>query len=147
MAERESINRMIYAIGYQRITVEQLESAMDARKVDLLVDVRSVPYSRKYAFNQKRLKGIFGTRYEWHGKLLGGKVGPAQEEGLTFLISESKSRILMIMCMEHSPCDCHRLYDISRRLLEKGVDVTHLFEGREYSTAEMEEICYGWFKK
>lgn len=38
---------MIYTVGYQRHTQETLIALMDSLRIDLLIDVRSSPNSRK----------------------------------------------------------------------------------------------------
>lgn len=133
----------IYSIGYQRLSLEELVSIMESKKVDLLVDVRTTPYSRTPDFNKNRLMKRLGKRYIWKGDILGGKEGPATAAGLLYLIREEKVNILMIMCMEYNPCSCHRFLDISRRLAREGVQVIHLFNGEEKTTDEMERLYYG----
>jgi len=138
---------MIYSIGYQRVTLAQVTKLMDEKGVNLLIDVRSYPNSRhpsKHEFNRNRMETSLGTRYQWLGDVLGGKHGPAKEAGIDRLValSEKGNHTLILMCMEHDPCDCHRLYDISRRLLKRGIDVIHLVDGHEHKTSEVtEEVC------
>jgi len=139
---------MIYSIGYQRVTLAQVLTIMVEKEVRYLVDVRSYPNSRhpsKHEFNRGRLEKGFPAMYRWMGDVLGGKLGPAKEEGIIRLITlhnEPGGHNLMLMCMEHDPCDCHRLYDISRRLLKRGIDVIHLVDGHEHKTSEVtEEVC------
>ncbi|MEW6115649.1 MAG: DUF488 domain-containing protein [Nitrospirota bacterium] len=134
---------MIYSIGYQKRKLSEIVSVMEEKDIDLLVDVRSVPYSRKPEFNRNRLQEALGSRYEWMGEVLGGKKGPAKEIGIKkLLFLHGQGRRLLLMCMEHHPCDCHRLYDISRRLAKRGVEVVHLFDGHEQTTDELsEEAC------
>lgn len=132
---------MIYAIGYQRMTLAEMLCVIEAKKIDLLVDVRSVPYSRKPDFNRNRLEAAFKGKYIWKGDILGGKYGPAAEAGLVYLISESRKKKLLVMCMESCPCDCHRLYDIAHRLAEMGEQVLHFYNGKELTTEKMEAIC------
>lgn len=131
---------MIYAIGYQKMTLGNLLSIMEAKDIRLLADVRSIPYGRKHEFNRRRLEAALGNRYVWKGDLLGGKYGPAKAEGLKWLIETGEKENVLIMCMEGHPCDCHRLYDIARRLGLRGVDVVHFYDG-EKTTKEMEVIC------
>ena len=132
---------MIYAIGYQKLTLQELLAVMEKKAIELLVDIRSVPLSRNPQFNRRSLERALQNRYLWKGDVLGGKWGPASEAGLLFLIKEDRTARLLIMCMEFCPCDCHRLYDVSRRLLAKGVDVKHLYMGAELTTKEMEAKC------
>ncbi len=51
--------------GYQKTTLKEIEAIMDAKGIDLLVDVRSWPYSRnpmKQEFNKNQLSKRFGRR-------------------------------------------------------------------------------------
>lgn len=134
---------MIYSIGYQKRTLQEIRDIMESKDIDLLVDVRSIPYSRKHEFNRNRLQEALGSRYQWLGDILGGKTGPAKEIGIkNLLYLHGQGKTLLLMCMEHHPCDCHRLTDISRRLARKGVPVIHLFDGQERTTDELnEEAC------
>ena len=53
---------MIYSIGYSKWTVDQLLKVMAGRSVDLLVDLRSVPFGRfNPPFNRTNLQRILGT--------------------------------------------------------------------------------------
>ena len=129
---------MIYSTGYQAITVDQLKDLMDRYGITLIVDVRSVPYTRwtaKYQFNRNRMKAAFGPSYQWKGDILGGKQGPATEEGLAYLIALTETAV--ILCMEDDPRRCHRLTDISARLLPLGIEVMHLQGGRIFGTEQL----------
>ena len=146
---------MIYTIGYQNITVEQVEQIMGARGIELLIDVRTNPYSRnplKYEFNKNRLQERFEEQYLWLGDICGGKSGkPVSTKCIKKInedLHEGRGFSLLLMCMENHPCDCHRLYDISRRLMQIGVEVNHLFDGQQKTTAELSEMfCKGRRKK
>lgn len=129
---------MIYSIGYARMTLEALEQTLRERNIDLLIDVRSVPYSRKPGFNRNRLEKQFGVEvYVWKGDILGGKYGPAQEAGIDFLRRLDREGRQVLMCMENDPRDCHRYQDIGVRLLEHGIDVVHLHDGIEETTSQI----------
>jgi uncharacterized protein (DUF488 family) len=118
---------MIYTIGYQRITLDDLKKVMDGLKIDKLIDVRSVPYSRwKPEFNKSALAAALGPRYCWKGYMLGGKTGPLKEEGIEYLANLPADRNYLLMCMEADPRDCHRFQDIGLRLLARGIDITHV---------------------
>lgn len=121
---------MIYTIGYQNLTLEQLRHLMDEKDINLLVDVRSKPYSRKAEFNQNNLKKHLDEKYLWLGHTCGGLTGkPVPEKCLKEIISQAGKNIL-IMCMENYPCDCHRFLDIATRLHKKGIETLHIFDGR-----------------
>ncbi len=129
---------MIYSIGYIKITPEQLEQTIREHNIDLLIDVRSVPSSRKAGFNRKKLEQRFGLEvYVWKGDILGGKFGPALDIGIDYLLQLDKEGKQILMCVENDPRDCHRYQDIGVRLLEHGIDVVHLYDGKAETTSEI----------
>ncbi len=134
---------MIYSIGYQNDTIKEIVGIMDEKGITHLIDVRSVPYSRKPGFNKNFLMKELGYRYIWMGDILGGKSGPAKPAGINKLKElEAAGDVMLLMCMENHPCDCHRLTDIARRLAKAGIRITHIFDGQEKTTEELtEEVC------
>jgi len=132
---------MIYTIGYQKLTVERLVRVMDENKIAVLADVRSIPYGRRHEFNRKNLEKILGPRYAWLGDVLGGKFGPAKPQGLDKLTALAAQFPVLVLCMEHNPCDCHRFRDIGVRLLEKGIDAVHIHDNKELRTSELLISC------
>ncbi len=134
---------MIYSTGYEKRTVPDLEDLMKKYGIVLIVDVRSVPYTRrpdKYEFNRNQMARRFGPAYQWKGDTLGGKHGPATEEGIRYLAGLGDTPILL--CLEDDPLRCHRVTDIAARLLrDHGIDVVHLQGGMELPTSQLlEEI-------
>jgi uncharacterized protein (DUF488 family) len=128
---------VIYTIGYSKWTVEQVRQAMDERGIDVLVDVRSSPYGRfSKGFNRPELIRAFGERYLWKGDTLGGKPGPATDEGMSWLMAQHERGVsLIVLCVEWDPRKCHRLTDIAFRLLSEGIDAVHLLhDGTEHTT-------------
>lgn len=122
---------MLYTIGYHGYTLRSLIAALNEHKIDLLVDVRSVPYSHyDSGFNRENLKRVLGTRYIWKGYCLGGKKGvkqPGYNQCLEWLATQTKTQNVCVMCMESDPATCHRDFwiasDMQRRFK---IDVTHL---------------------
>ncbi len=136
----------IYTIGYQALTLKQIIEIMDEKGVEFLVDVRSVPYSRrpdKFEFNKNRLQEKLGSTYRWMGVMCGGKTGPAKESCIDELQRLSQDSTILLMCMENNPCKCHRFSDLARRLESDDLHVIHIFDGKEMTTAELEEVCDG----
>jgi uncharacterized protein (DUF488 family) len=135
---------MIYTIGYQRNTIEDIERIMTAKNIGLLVDVRSVPYSRnpaKREFNKNRMLQRFcGSCYFWLGEICGGKKGPVGSACIRKLLELATKEDLLLMCLENHPFDCHRYYDIGKRLLDPGrVDAVHIFDGTMVKTSVLME--------
>lgn len=127
---------MIYSIGYQKLTMEDLQRIVRDKEVNFLVDCRSTPYGRRVEFNRKRLEAAFGMAYLFRGDVLGG-FSPINEAAIRWL-AESGSTVHLLLCMEEDPKTCHRHYEIARRLHQYGITVTHLFRGREIKSTELE---------
>ena len=126
---------MIYTIGYQQLTPGRLAELMRDLHIDLLVDVRSVPQSRKKGFSRKALTARFGVHYEWRGDVLGGRGDGPTKAGLAALAKES--RAVLLMCLEHLPGDCHRHHAIAIPLQELGVACRHVVDAEVVPTEEV----------
>jgi uncharacterized protein (DUF488 family) len=119
---------MLYSIGYQKITVDQLISELQRRSIGWLVDVRSKPYSRKHEFNQKQLREaleFYNIAYVWKGDTLGG-FSLIAEADIAELAKWQEDKIACLMCMEADPLKCHRDQEIAIRLMAYGVTVEHI---------------------
>ena len=119
---------MIYSIGYQGRTLQDLISVLQAHGVRTLVDVRSRPYGRRPEFNKTRITAPLqaaGIDYIWSGKYLGG-FSPIQEGEIRSLAEWQENKTVCIMCMERDYKTCHRYSEIGKRLEKYGVQVEHL---------------------
>ena len=132
---------IIKTIGHSNHPIERFVGLLKAGGVALLVDVRSMPYSRRFPqFGRKRLSTTLQAAsidYLWEGEALGGMPGqgggynaaaarPAFGMALERLIGRARGTTLCLMCAEKEPLDCHRTVLVSRRLTEHGVAVEHL---------------------
>lgn len=121
----------LWTIGYHGKTIREVIRLLDDHKIQLLLDVRSRPYSKyNAAFNRNQLIRELGPRYAWAGQCLGGKTGvrqPGYKECLKTLASKVQAMRVCIMCMEADPNRCHRKMWISQDLKELyGIDSIHL---------------------
>ena len=121
---------MIYTIGYQKLrAIDELAEILKTHEIKILLDVRSKPYSRKAAFNKKKLieqLPTHGIRYKWIGEKLGGFAAIADED-IAKLAEYQKGRTICIMCMEADPLKYHRYQEIGERLSDiHGVKADHL---------------------
>jgi len=146
---------IIKTIGHSNHPIERIVDLLQAAGVKLLVDVRSMPYSRRFPqFGRERLSKSLadaGISYVWEGEALGGKPGhgggytelaarPAFKDALGRLVERGTGTTLCLMCAEKEPLDCHRTVLVSRRLAERGVAVEHLLaDGRVRAHAEIED--------
>jgi uncharacterized protein (DUF488 family) len=131
---------MLYSIGYSGLSPQELKRMLDRLGVDVLVDVRAKPMSRKPGFSKKALQTQLGARYAWHGDVLGGPGGggAVQPRGLALLKRlHDSGKTVMIMCLEHKPEHCHRHTDIAAKLLP-AIEVEHVFEDSIVLASELQ---------
>jgi uncharacterized protein (DUF488 family) len=113
-------------------------SLLQHAHIDLLVDVRAYPASRRHSHFARdplsRSLAAAGIAYEWQGAALGGMRAqgylahmqtPEFQQAARSLISMGTERRVCIMCAETDPADCHRAH-ISDWLVAHGERVLHL---------------------
>jgi uncharacterized protein (DUF488 family) len=138
--------RLIYTIGHGNHALPQFLALLSEATIELVVDVRSFPASRYVPhFNKKALQASLagsGIDYLYLGDLLGGRPADYEkghplvyedaikrggfQEGLARLFELSTTNRCAVMCAEKDPNRCHRRYLISRALIRRGVEVTHI---------------------
>lgn len=141
--------RSIYTIGHSNHPMDRLIDLLEAHDVEVLVDVRSQPYSR-YApqFDKRSLEaaiGVAGLKYLYLGKELGGRPDGKEfyddtgrvrysEVAKSPLFLEGAGRLEMgiqkyrvaMLCSEEDPAGCHRRLLVGHFLHGKGVKVLHI---------------------
>jgi uncharacterized protein (DUF488 family) len=139
----------LFSIGHSSHDPRQFLALLRQHGVQLVVDIRSHPVSQ-YAsqFNRASIETLLdgaGIDYEWLGDRLGGRPSGAQfyddeghvlygriaqedwfSDGLAQLVSMASRRLLVMMCSEENPADCHRFLLVTRVLRDLGVTVTHI---------------------
>lgn len=145
---------MIYTIGHSNYKMDDFLSVVSSYGIDIIIDVRSAPYS-KYCpqFNKEVIKNSLdraGIKYLFLGKELGARPDDLScyygrraqfdllrktdlfKKGISRLKEEaSKGGELAIMCSEKNPIDCHRTILISRVLKEEELEVKHILNDAE----------------
>jgi len=144
----------IYTLGHSNRSLDELLEIMSAWKVELLVDVRSLPGSRKFPqFNSESLATVLGDKgIEYlHLKRLGGlrkkqaveSVNRAWESaafrnyadymqteefqaGLSELVDLAERTQTAIMCAEAVPWRCHRQLISDALVGLRHIDVFHI---------------------
>jgi len=145
----------IRTIGHSNHPIERFIELLKAGGVERLVDVRSMPWSRRFPqFGRERLVESLaeaGIAYTWEGEALGGKpkagggydelaTRPEFADAIDRLIADRAGTSLCLMCAEKEPLDCHRTVLVSRRLAERAVPIEHLLaDGTARPHAEIEE--------
>jgi uncharacterized protein (DUF488 family) len=139
----------VFTIGHSNQPLETFLGLLDLHQIEVLVDVRSQPYS-KYTphFSAAELKAAIlrhGLKYLFMGKELGGRPegtefydakgrvnyglvaqSPFFLEGLERLEKGLEKYRVALMCSEENPQHCHRHLLISRVLAERGIEIVHI---------------------
>lgn len=140
---------VVYTIGHSNHSLERFVELLRRHDIQLVVDVRSYPYSRYVPhFNRETLQKALkaqGIHYLFRGKLLGGRPkeqefynqkgevlyehlakAPFFKKGLDEVFQIASSRKLALMCSEENPHSCHRFLLIGKELLKRGVKVFNI---------------------
>ena len=142
----------LYTIGHGNRKLEDFLFILKDFKIDYLIDVRSMPYSKfNPQYNQNELKSILethGITYVFMGETIGGRPKDAScydhqgkvdyevvktkeffLQGLERLKTAYKKDInLVLMCSESKPCECHRSKLIGRVLDIDKIVLKHIDE-------------------
>lgn len=141
--------RPIFTIGHSNHPAEKLGDLLTQHAIELLVDVRSSPYS-KYAsqFNKEPLQDFIATirrEYLYMGTELGGQpdipgfydaaghvrydliaASARFQAGVADLLRLADRRTVGLLCSEENPAECHRHLLLGRVLGERGAVVLHI---------------------
>ena len=142
---------MLFTIGHSTGTQEYFLYLLEAHDVHVLLDVRSVPYSR-YAnqFNKNDLAPFLESHsisYFSAGKPFGARRDDARlypqgyldfeltrqtpifQRGMEHVIARLEaSQNVALMCTEKNPIDCHRAIMVARGFELAGVEVQHILQ-------------------
>ncbi|MEO5931455.1 MAG: DUF488 domain-containing protein [Candidatus Kapaibacterium sp.] len=142
----------IFTIGHSTRTREELVELLKENGVELLLDIRRIPYSRyNPQFNREEMEAMIpghGIIYE-HCTELGG-VKPSQavidrakscsersrgfagymetepfKRGMARALHLASERRVALMCAESDPSHCHRFW-VADALAARGVAVRHI---------------------
>ena len=132
----------IYTIGHSNHQLDDLLALLRRHGIELLVDVRSSPYSRYVPQANRETLARFlesaDIAYRWMGDRLGGKpggqvadydelrAGPGFQQGIVDLLALADRHRTAIMCSEGDHHQCHRYKLITPVLVDHGVHVLHI---------------------
>jgi uncharacterized protein (DUF488 family) len=139
----------IFTIGHSNHPLDRFVELLKAYRIEVLVDVRSHPYSKHAPhFDIQTLKAgvtAAGIKYMFLGKELGGRPkgeefydadgyvlysrvaeSPLFLEGISRLGTGIKRYRVAIMCSEENPAGCHRRLLIGRVLATRGTTIYHI---------------------
>ena len=153
----------IFTIGHSNKTIQEFIRTLDAYKLKLVIDIRTVPKSRHNPqFGERRLAaslkkkgieylhiaGLGGFRHSkkdsinkaWRNLSFRGFADYMQGEefktNLKSLISRSRRKRLVLMCAEAVPWRCHRSL-IADSLLAQGLPVEEIFSPTSHRPHKM----------
>ncbi|MEL7671988.1 DUF488 domain-containing protein [Methanobacterium sp.] len=139
---------MIYMIGHSSMTQESFVDILKSFKIDIVVDVRSSPYSKFVShFNRENIKKSLienDMRYIFLGDYIGGKprdnkyyengkvnyrlisMSDRYSKGINRIIELNNENDIVLTCSEEDPYNCHRHNLITQTLVKKGLEVIHI---------------------
>lgn len=146
---KRATGSVIYTIGYEGLTPGEFLDILNAHNIQVLVDVRELPLSRKPGFSKRSLSNLLeeaGIEYV-HVQSLGAprEVRHAlrqtnnwktyriryekhlnnQSESLDLLVNRSKTLRVCLMCFEADHTTCHRSIITSKLERNKQVSRTN----------------------
>jgi len=156
----------IWTVGHSNHEIETFLNLLTRHRIEVLVDVRSSPYSG-YAshFNKEAIQDPIqqrGIKYLFLGDLIGGRAEGAEfydddgcvlygkvaqsekfGQGIQRLMDGVAKYRVALMCGEEDPSECHRRLLIGRVLGDRGVRVMHIrgdgrIESEEDLAAELQ---------
>lgn len=133
----------LYTVGHSNHPYDDFVALLGRHGVDLVVDVRLVPYSRRFPQYRKdaleRHLPAHGIGYRWLGDALGGikrgsafrsfaekAASPQFRDGLDELRRLAAAHTAAVMCAEREPLDCHRSVLVTRQLRGTGLAIRHI---------------------
>jgi uncharacterized protein (DUF488 family) len=142
----------VYTIGHSAHTAKEFEGLLLGNGIEVVVDIRSAPYSRyapqfdkellqkslaetgiKYLFLGRELGGRpeSPAYYDAHGRVLYGrmKTDPAFAAGIERLERGIANFRVALLCGEEDPACCHRRLLVGRVLAERGHELLHIRAG------------------
>jgi len=144
-------NGVIFTIGQGRKDIDHFLNILCDFKINLLIDVRSNPYSKVSTFSRGELDNILKKRkikYLYLGNELGGENikdvfrknkgslfdilnKNSFREGLKILWKLRKSCKICLFCAEEEPLECHRFLCVGSILKLKGnIEIINILSDR-----------------
>jgi uncharacterized protein (DUF488 family) len=143
----------LFTIGYSKHSLESFLATIQKYKINAIVDVRSIPFSKfKPEFNKDTLNNYLksnnieyvflgnecGARFDDPSCYRNGKTDyklianhKKFQDGLHRIQEGSKKYKIAIMCAEKDPINCHRMILICRNLKDTGIKIFHVLDTDE----------------
>ena len=138
----------LFTIGHSTTEVEDFLARLSAHRIDVIVDVRSSPFSRRFPqYSKDALRSSLianGIKYLFLGVQLGARRTengcyvngvaeygliaqlPAFKEGISRVARGAQDFRVALMCAEHDPLTCHRTILVCRALKEHIPEIRHI---------------------
>lgn len=154
----------IWTVGHSNQSFEAFARLLLDQQIDVVVDVRSFPYSRFAPhFDREELAPALrqqGIRYGYRGEALGGR--PTKEEhydaeghalyglmarepafcdAVDRLVVGARDHRVAVMCSEADPRSCHRRLLVGKVLAEQGVELRHILRDGSVEVERDVSIC------
>jgi uncharacterized protein (DUF488 family) len=129
----------VYTIGTGARSPAAFLALLEAFRIEVLADVRSVPRSHDPRFSREGLAGLCRDAridYRWMGESLGGwreggyeawMATPAFLQGIERVEELARDRLCALCCAERLPWRCHR-WLIAGFLEQRGWRVLHIID-------------------
>ena len=148
--------RTVYTIGHSTRTIEEFIALLTEQGIDLLVDIRRFPGSKRYPhFGKEQLpRHLKAAGIDYlHEEVFGGRRDPRPDSvhlawrnpsfrayadhmatagfraALDRVLADAGARRTAVMCAEAVPWRCHRNL-ISDALLARGAEVLHIMDAK-----------------
>lgn len=153
----------VFTIGYTGFQLSDFIQTLKDNRILLLIDVRSLPYSRQYPdYNKENLSNVLANHKIYY-RNYSLEFGARQKEKKYYpngyldfnIFSKSEQFIsgveklkqamlqdytFALMCSEKDPVKCHRAILVARAFHLSGYDVVHLLpDGKKTTQTDLEE--------
>lgn len=157
------MKKIIYTIGYTGFSVDEFVELLKQKRINVVIDVRSTPYSERYSeYNKDNIEKVLKENSIYYRNYI-SEFGARQESPefytsdgyLDFeLFSKSKqfhvgvNKIcnsidkgynIVILCAEKNPIQCHRTILVARAFSDLGYDIIHLMPNNQTMTQKQVE--------
>jgi len=129
---KKQTDGVIFTFGHSNKPIEYFLQRLKENNIDILVDVRTIPFSRWTPHFGKimleRALNTEGIQYLYRGHNLGGKAENVDyEETIDELTNIAKNdQNVCIMCSESDYRKCHRYLTLTPSFEERGLSVIHI---------------------
>ena len=158
------MNAIIYTIGYTGFSVDEFINVLKDREINVVIDVRSTPYSERYPdYNKENLERVLKSNQIYYRNYI--KEFGARQDNRNFYSSEgyldfevfskseqflsgvekiensvAKGYKIVFLCAEKKPIQCHRTILVARAFHKLGYKVIHLLPDNATVTHKEIEI-------